>query len=230
MVEVLQKNGIPLCFEARAKGTAPSELLDAIGLGGTTRVLTAGLLPRANVPAVFGAINKALSYHKRGAGIAVTLPLTGVQNSILQLTAPADCAGPTAEKEEHTMNKVISTDKAPGAIGPYSQAIVANDILYTSGQIPIIPETGELVDGDIKAQAEQVCKNLGEILKEAHASFDSVIKTTCFLADMNDFAAFNEVYAKYFVSKPARSCVAVKTLPKNVLCEVELIASVGLIR
>ena len=92
------------------------------------------------------------------------------------------------------------------------------------------PETGELVDGDIKAQAEQVCKNLGEILKEAHASFDSVIKTTCFLADMNDFAAFNEVYAKYFVSKPARSCVAVKTLPKNVLCEVELIASVGLIR
>ena len=103
MVEVLQKNGIPLCFEARAKGTAPSELLDAIGLGGTTRVLTAGLLPRANVPAVFGAINKALSYHKRGAGIAVTLPLTGVQNSILQLTAPADCARPTAEKEEHTM-------------------------------------------------------------------------------------------------------------------------------
>ena len=110
------------------------------------------------------------------------------------------------------MNKVISTDKAPGAIGPYSQAIVANDTLYTSGQIPIIPETGELVDGDIKAQAEQVCKNLGAILKEAHASFDSVIKTTCFLADMNDFAAFNEVYAKYFVSKPARSCVAVKTL------------------
>ena len=90
VVEVLQKNGIPLCFEARAKGTAPSELLDAIGLGGTTRVLTAGLLPRANVPAVFGAINKALSYHKRGAGIAVTLPLTGVQNSILQLTAPAE--------------------------------------------------------------------------------------------------------------------------------------------
>ena len=103
VVEVLQKNGIPLCFEARAKGTAPSELLDAIGLGGTTRVLRAGLLPRANVPAVFGAINEALSYHKRGAGIAVTLPLTGVQNSILQLTAPADCAGPTAEKEEHTM-------------------------------------------------------------------------------------------------------------------------------
>lgn len=141
-----------------------------------------------------------------------------------------DCRIEAAEEEEHTMNKVISTDKAPGAIGPYSQAIVANDTLYTSGQIPIIPETGELVDGDIKAQAEQVCKNLGEILKEAHASFDSVIKTTCFLADMNDFAAFNEVYAKYFVSKPARSCVAVKTLPKNVLCEVELIASVGLIR
>ena len=128
------------------------------------------------------------------------------------------------------MKKVISTTSAPGAIGPYSQAIEKGNMIFASGQIPIIPETGELVDGDIKAQAEQVCKNLGEILKEAHASFDSVIKTTCFLADMNDFAAFNEVYAKYFVSKPARSCVAVKTLPKNVLCEVELIASVGLIR
>lgn len=128
------------------------------------------------------------------------------------------------------MNKVISTDKAPGAIGPYSQAIVVNNMLYTSGQIPINPETGELAEGTIEAQAEQVCKNLEAILKEAHTSFDSVIKTTCFLADMNDFAAFNEIYAKYFVSKPARSCVAVKTLPKNVLCEVELIATVGLIR
>ncbi len=104
VVEVLQKNGIPLCFEARAKGTAPSELLNAIGLGGTTRVLTVGLLPRANVPAVFDAINKALSYHRRGAGIAVTLPLTGVQNSILQLTAPAGCAESAAEKEKHGMN------------------------------------------------------------------------------------------------------------------------------
>ena len=128
------------------------------------------------------------------------------------------------------MNKTIASPAAPAAVGPYCQAKLCGDTLYTSGQIPIIPETGELVDGDIKAQAEQVCKNLGAILKEAHASFDSVIKTTCFLADMNDFAAFNEVYAKYFVSKPARSCVAVKTLPKNVLCEVELIATVGLIR
>ena len=123
------------------------------------------------------------------------------------------------------MNKVISTDKAPGAIGPYSQAIVANDTLYTSGQIPIIPETGELVDGDIKAQAEQVCKNLGAILKEAHASFDSVIKTTCFLADMNDFAAVNEVYAEYLgEAKPARACVEVARLPKDVKVEIELIA------
>ena len=104
VVEVLQKNGIPLCFEARAKGTAPSELLDAIGLGGTTRVLTAGLLPRARVPAVFDAINKALSYHKRGAGIAVTLPLTGVQNSILQLTAP-EGAEPTDDKEKQVMKE-----------------------------------------------------------------------------------------------------------------------------
>ena len=104
VVEVLQKNGIPLCFEARAKGTAPSELLDAIGLGGTTRVLTAGLLPRARVPAVFDAINKALAYHKRGAGIALTLPLTGVQNSILQLTAP-EGAEPTDDKEKQVMKE-----------------------------------------------------------------------------------------------------------------------------
>lgn len=126
------------------------------------------------------------------------------------------------------MNKVISTDKAPGAIGPYSQAIVANNMLYTSGQIPIDPATGNVVEGDITAQAEQVCKNLAAVLAEARTGFESVIKTTCFLADMADFAAFNEVYAKYFVSKPARSCVAVKTLPKNVLCEVELIATVGI--
>ena len=126
------------------------------------------------------------------------------------------------------MKKVISTDKAPSAIGPYSQAVVANDMLYTSGQIPIDPVTGNIVEGDITAQAEQVCKNLAAVLDAANTSFDSVIKTTCFLADMADFAAFNEVYAKYFVSKPARSCVAVKTLPKNVLCEEELIATVGL--
>lgn len=124
------------------------------------------------------------------------------------------------------MNKVISTAKAPGAIGPYSQAIVANNMLYTSGQIPIDPATGEVVNGDISVQAEQVCKNVAAVIEEAGTSFENVIKTTCFLADMGDFAAFNEVYAKYFVSKPARSCVAVKTLPKNVLCEVEVIATV----
>lgn len=126
------------------------------------------------------------------------------------------------------MNKVISTDKAPGAIGPYSQAIVANNMLYTSGQIPIDPATGNVVEGDITAQAEQVCKNLAAVLEAANTNFCNVIKTTCFLADMADFAAFNEVYGKYFVSKPARSCVAVKTLPKNVLCEVEVIATVGI--
>ena len=124
------------------------------------------------------------------------------------------------------MLKKVSTEKAPAAIGPYSQAIVNGNMLYTSGQIPIIPETGELVQGDITAQAEQVMKNLNAVLEAAGTTFANVIKTTCFLADMNDFAAFNEVYAKYFTDKPARSCVAVKTLPKNVLCEVEVIAVV----
>lgn len=123
------------------------------------------------------------------------------------------------------MLKKISTDKAPAAIGPYSQGIIAGDFLFASGQIPIIPETGELTGGDIAVQAEQVMKNIGEILKEAGVSYENVVKTGCFLADMNDFAAFNEVYAKYFTNTPpARSCVAVKTLPKNVLCEVEVIA------
>ena len=98
-------------------------------------------------------------------------------------------------------------------------------MLFTSGQIPLDPATGELVGGDIAAQADRVCKNLGAVLEAAGSSFENVVKTTCFLADMGDFAAFNEVYGKYFVSKPARSCVAVKTLPKNVLCEVEVIAS-----
>lgn len=121
---------------------------------------------------------------------------------------------------------VVSTDKAPAAIGPYSQAIIDRGTLYTSGQIPICPATGEIAGADITTQAEQVMSNLKEVLKEAGADFDSVIKTTCFLADMGDFAAFNEVYGKYFTSRPARSCVAVKTLPKNVLCEVELIASI----
>ena len=123
------------------------------------------------------------------------------------------------------MNKVMATNNAPGAIGPYSQAVVTGNMLFTSGQIPLDPATGELVGGDIAAQADRVCKNLGAVLEAAGSSFENVVKTTCFLADMGDFAAFNEVYGKYFVSKPARSCVAVKTLPKNVLCEVEVIAS-----
>ena len=125
------------------------------------------------------------------------------------------------------MLKKVSTPKAPAAIGPYSQGIVIDKMLYASGQIPIIPETGELETGDITAQAEQAIKNVGETLKEAGTSFENVVKTTCFLADMDDFAAFNGVYEKYFTGKPARSCVAVKTLPKNVLCEVEVIAYVG---
>ena len=122
--------------------------------------------------------------------------------------------------------KVVYTDKAPAAIGPYSQAIILNDILFTSGQIPVDPVTGELAGDTIQIQAEQVMKNLGAVLKEAGTSFENAVKTTCFLADMGDFAQFNEIYAKYFVNKPARSCVAVKTLPKNVLCEVEVIAAI----
>ena len=122
------------------------------------------------------------------------------------------------------MFKVTSTDKAPAAIGPYSQAISANGFLFTSGQIAIDPAVGDVVATTIEGQAEQVMKNLGELLKENGLEYTDVIKTTCFLADMGDFAAFNEVYGKYFVGKPARSCVAVKTLPKNVLCEVEVIA------
>lgn len=122
--------------------------------------------------------------------------------------------------------KVVYTDKAPAAIGPYSQAMILNGVLLTSGQIPVDPATGEISGDTIETQAEQVMKNLGEVLKEAGSSFEKAVKTTCFLADMGDFAKFNEVYAKYFVNKPARSCVAVKTLPKNVLCEVEVIAEV----
>ena len=121
------------------------------------------------------------------------------------------------------MNK-ISTDKAPAAIGPYSQAIVAGDFLFASGQIPINPATGEIRGTTIEEQAEQSMKNVGEILKAAGADYTKVVKTTCFLADMGDFAAFNGVYEKYFTVKPARSCVAVKQLPKNVLCEVEVTA------
>ena len=122
------------------------------------------------------------------------------------------------------MTKKISTDKAPAAIGPYSQAIIAGDFLFASGQIPINPATGEVEAKGIEEQAEQSIKNVGEILKEAGASYDNVVKTTCFLADIADFAAFNAVYAKYFTEKPARSCVAVKDLPKGVLCEVEVTA------
>ncbi len=117
----------------------------------------------------------------------------------------------------------IETKKAPGAIGPYSQGFKLNGAVYTSGQIPINPENGKIPEG-ITAQTEQSCKNVGAILEAAGSSFSQVFKTTCFLADMGDFAAFNEVYAKYFTSKPARSCVAVKELPKGVLCEIEAIA------
>lgn len=122
--------------------------------------------------------------------------------------------------------RIIATEKAPKALGPYSQGCVHGEILYSAGQIAINPETDSIEATDIVGQTEQVCKNLGEVLKAAGSSFDKVLKTTCFLSDMGDFAAFNEVYAKYFTSKPARSCVAVKTLPKNVLCEVEVIAAV----
>ena len=118
---------------------------------------------------------------------------------------------------------IIATEKAPGAIGPYSQGYEVNGMVFTSGQIPVDPVTGNIPEG-IAAQAEQSCKNVGEILKAAGSGYDKVVKTTCFLAEIADFAAFNEVYAKYFVSKPARSCVAVKDLPKGVLCEVEAIA------
>lgn len=122
--------------------------------------------------------------------------------------------------------KKISTDKAPAAIGPYSQAIVHGDLLFTSGQIPINPETANVDAVGITAQTEQVMKNLGAVLAAADTSYEKAIKTTCFLANMSDFAAFNEVYAKYFTEKPARSCVAVKDLPKGVLVEVEVIAEI----
>ena len=124
------------------------------------------------------------------------------------------------------MLKKISTDKAPAAIGPYSQGIIVNGLLFASGQIAINPATGEIEGSDIVTQAEQVMKNIGALLDEAGTSYENVVKTTCFLADMGDFVTFNEVYARYFTEKPARSCVAVKTLPKNVLCEVEVIAAV----
>lgn len=122
--------------------------------------------------------------------------------------------------------KVVSTEKAPAAIGPYSQAMIVNGLIYTSGQIAIDPAVGDVTATTIEGQTEQVMKNLGEVLKAAGSGYEKAVKTTCFLADMGDFAAFNEIYGKYFTGKPARSCVAVKTLPKNVLCEVEVIAEV----
>ena len=124
------------------------------------------------------------------------------------------------------MSKIIYTKNAPDAIGPYSQGIITGGLLFTSGQIAINPATGNVEATTIEAQTEQVCKNIGALLAAAGTSYEKVVKTTCFLADMGDFAAFNAVYGTYFVSKPARSCVAVKTLPKNVLCEVEVIAEV----
>lgn len=119
--------------------------------------------------------------------------------------------------------KIIETPNAPGAIGPYSQGYIAGGFVYTSGQIPVDPVSGEIPQG-IAQQAEQSCKNVGAVLEAAGADFARVVKTTCFLADMADFADFNQVYARYFISKPARSCVAVRELPKGVLCEIEAIA------
>jgi 2-iminobutanoate/2-iminopropanoate deaminase len=125
------------------------------------------------------------------------------------------------------MLKKIATDKAPAAIGPYSQGIITGNLLFASGQIAINPASGAIEAEGIVEQTEQVMKNIGAILAEAGTDYTKVVKTTCFLADMNDFATFNEIYARYFTEKPARSCVAVKTLPKNVLCEVEVIAELS---
>ena len=124
------------------------------------------------------------------------------------------------------MSKIISTEKAPAAIGPYSQAVTVGNLVYTSGQIPIDPASGAIEAVGIKAQTEQVMKNLGAVLEAAGSSYAKAVKTTCFLADIKDFAAFNEVYANYFTGKPARSCVAVKDLPKGALVEVEVIAEI----
>jgi 2-iminobutanoate/2-iminopropanoate deaminase len=122
--------------------------------------------------------------------------------------------------------KTIQTERAPAAIGPYSQAVISGGFVFTSGQIALEPASGEVVSGDITAQAERVMQNLGAILAAAGSDYSRVVKATCFLASMDDFAAFNAVYGKYMTNKPARSCVAVKTLPKNVLCEVEAVAEV----
>jgi reactive intermediate/imine deaminase len=130
----------------------------------------------------------------------------------------------TSKEKAGIFMQKIETSNAPGAIGPYSQGYIANGFVYTSGQIPVDPATGTVPAG-IEAQAHQSCRNVGAILEAAGADFSKVFKTTCFLADMTDFAAFNQVYAQYFLSKPARSCVAVRELPKGVLCEIEAIAA-----
>lgn len=122
------------------------------------------------------------------------------------------------------MKKIISTDKAPAAVGPYSQAVKVGNTLYCSGQIGLDPVTGQMKGSDVRTQAEQVMANIAAVLAAADASFEDVVKTTCFLADINDFATFNEIYAKYFTGKPARSCVAAAALPKGALVEVEVIA------
>ena len=125
------------------------------------------------------------------------------------------------------MLKFTSTETAPAAIGPYSQAVEVNGLLFASGQVPLMPGTGEVVGTTIEEQTERVCQNIKGILEANGLTFENVVKTTCFLADINDFAAFNAVYGKYFVSKPARSCVAVKSIPKGLLCEVEIIADMN---
>jgi 2-iminobutanoate/2-iminopropanoate deaminase len=130
-------------------------------------------------------------------------------------------------REDGFVIRKIETDRAPAAIGPYSQGMIADKLLFSSGQIALDPATDEVVEGAIEVQARQVMKNVGAILEEAGCDYGKVVKTTCYLADMGDFSAFNEIYAEYFVGRPARSCVAVKTLPKNVLCEVEVIAYLG---
>lgn len=130
------------------------------------------------------------------------------------------------ESKGELIMRVVATETAPKALGPYSQGYVHNGVFYSAGQIAINPETNNVDTNTIEGQTEQVCKNLGEVLKAAGTDFDHVLKTTCFLSDMANFAPFNEVYGKYFTSKPARSCVAVKELPKGVLCEIELIAVV----
>ncbi len=145
---------------------------------------------------------------------------------LAKLRYRASCTTANAEFIRRTFMKTIETKSAPAAIGPYSQAILANGFVFTSGQIPLNPETGTIEGNSIEAQAEQAIKNLGQILKAAGSDFSKVVKTTCFLAHISDFAAFNVVYEKYFVSKPARSCFEVAALPKGALVEIEAVAAV----